>query len=116
MSPRAEWQALFEWVTTSVADAPIVVVVGRTGVGKSTLCRQLVNRLLSAGASAVRWLDTDVGQPELVAPGLLGLTELSTPLVGTSLARRPRAQFDWLVMAAQCYARSLNSRVPLFAR
>lgn len=95
LAPRVEWQSLFEWATANASDAPIIVVVGRTGVGKSTLCRLLTNRLLSAGASAVRWLDTDVGQPEFVAPGVLGLTELSTPLIGSSLSRRPRTQFDW---------------------
>jgi polynucleotide 5'-kinase involved in rRNA processing len=50
---------------------PVVLVAGGKGVGKSTLCRLVVNTLLSGAACpmGVAVLDADCGQPELGLPG-----------------------------------------------
>ncbi|RHY31017.1 hypothetical protein DYB32_003827 [Aphanomyces invadans] len=58
-----------------------VLVCGAKGVGKSTFSRYLVNQLLNV-YSIVAYLDTDVGQPELAAPGVLSLHYITTPLLG----------------------------------
>ena len=56
---------------------PVVLVAGGKGVGKSTLCRLVVNALLSCPACpmGVAVLDADCGQPELGLPG----TPLGSP-------------------------------------
>jgi polynucleotide 5'-hydroxyl-kinase GRC3/NOL9 len=58
-----------------------IVVCGGKGVGKSTFCRYLVNRLL-AKFGTVAFLDTDLGQCELTPSGLVALHALTTPLLG----------------------------------
>jgi len=59
--------------------APVVLVCGAKKVGKSSLCRALINTLLQTHP-AVALLETDLGQPELGPPGLVSLTRLSRPL------------------------------------
>ncbi|TDH73137.1 uncharacterized protein CCR75_008442 [Bremia lactucae] len=58
-----------------------IIVCGGKGVGKSTFCRYLVNRLLSE-FKIVAFLDTDLGQSELNPSGLVALHTLTTPLLG----------------------------------
>lgn len=58
-----------------------IVVCGAKGVGKSTFCRYLVNRLLSH-YGMVAFLDTDLGQSELTPPGLVSLHALVAPVLG----------------------------------
>jgi hypothetical protein len=64
--------------------APRLLLCGGRNVGKSSFARFLVNRALSAapGDAPVCFLDTDVGQCELSAPGLVSLHELRAPLLG----------------------------------
>ncbi|CAG9465771.1 unnamed protein product [Pedinophyceae sp. YPF-701] len=86
-----------EAIATAVADTTQparIAVVGPKGVGKSSLCRLLANRLL-ATQGAVAWLDTDCGQPELTPPGCLSWTLLTEPLFGPPhlQQRRPDAAF-----------------------
>eukprot|EP01084_Bolivina_argentea_P201012 343641_1 len=59
---------------------PTVIVCGAKGVGKSTLCRYTVNRLLRRYTS-VAILDCDVGQPEVGPPGLVSLYITAAPLL-----------------------------------
>lgn len=70
-----DWaQAVSEVTNAADAGAPVVVaVVGPKHVGKSSLCRALVNRLLSRHP-CVGFLDTDCGQPELTPPGDMGMS------------------------------------------
>ena len=64
--------------------APRLLLCGGRNVGKSSFARYLVNRALSAapGGAPVCFLDTDVGQSELGAPGLVALHVLGAPLLG----------------------------------
>ncbi|KAL3945480.1 MAG: hypothetical protein SGBAC_000451 [Bacillariaceae sp.] len=66
-----------------VHDKPqIIFICGGKGVGKSTFLRYLTNRLLSSKShEEVAILDADVGQPELVPPGILSCTIQKTPLL-----------------------------------
>ncbi|KAG7402002.1 Polynucleotide 5'-hydroxyl-kinase nol9 [Phytophthora boehmeriae] len=63
-----------------------IVVCGGKGVGKSTFCRYLVNRLL-AHFGTVAFLDTDLGQSELTPPGMVALHALTTPLLGPGFSQ-----------------------------
>ncbi|KAI9906483.1 hypothetical protein PsorP6_003372 [Peronosclerospora sorghi] len=63
-----------------------IIVCGAKGVGKSTFCRYLVNRLLSQ-FECVAFLDTDLGQSELTPPGIVALHALTTPLLGPGFSQ-----------------------------
>ncbi len=76
---------------------PRVLVSGAGGTGKSTLCRVLINKLLTmnvhgptgvtkAFPNGVIFLDIDLGQPELAAPGIIYLAHMRAPLLGPSFA------------------------------
>jgi len=58
-----------------------ILVLGATGVGKSSFCRFLGERLLSAGRE-VAVVDADIGQKDIGPPAAvtLGYPRLSTPL------------------------------------
>mmetsp|Transcript_17186 Transcript_17186/g.37087 ORF Transcript_17186/g.37087 Transcript_17186/m.37087 type:complete len:979 (-) Transcript_17186:27-2963(-) len=67
-----------------------ILICGAKGVGKSTLLRYAVNRILSAPSNdggfrqctrSVAILDLDCGQPELSPPGMMTLTVVSRPLL-----------------------------------
>ncbi|CAM9934425.1 unnamed protein product [Sphacelaria rigidula] len=58
-----------------------VLVCGAKGVGKSSFCRFLTNRMLDRHAK-VAFLDCDVGQPEFTPPGLVSLHTLDGPVLG----------------------------------
>ncbi|KAG6964768.1 hypothetical protein JG688_00007556 [Phytophthora aleatoria] len=77
------WQATVDRLQASLAEEnpQKIVVCGGKGVGKSTFCRYLVNRLLSKFGT-VAFLDTDLGQSELTPSGLVALHALTTPLLG----------------------------------
>ncbi|GMF12029.1 unnamed protein product [Phytophthora lilii] len=80
------WQTTVDRLQTSLLEeenpaSQKIVVCGGKGVGKSTFCRYLVNRLL-AKFGTVAFLDTDLGQSELTPPGLVALHALTTPLLG----------------------------------
>ncbi|KAG2532460.1 hypothetical protein JM18_001098 [Phytophthora kernoviae] len=87
------WQATVDRLETSllkrdegVCVPQKIVVCGGKGVGKSTFCRYLVNRLL-AHFGTVAFLDTDLGQSELTPPGLVALHALTTPLLGPGFSQ-----------------------------
>ena len=78
-----EWDDLADELLRLRAGARIVVC-GDKGCGKSTLVRYLVNSLLSEHP-AVAYLDCDPGQPELGPPGMVTLSLVKGPLLGTPL-------------------------------
>jgi polynucleotide 5'-hydroxyl-kinase GRC3/NOL9 len=78
-----------EGVETLAAASGVVVLIGATDVGKSTLVLQAANRAVAAGRRAAI-LDTDVGQGEVGPPGTLGIARLEVPVAELSLLR-PRA-------------------------
>lgn len=75
---------------------PKILVVGAKGNGKSTLCRVLINTMLTLKSSetggseeirnGVLFLDLDPGQPELAPPGIIYLAHVYVPLLGPSFA------------------------------
>ena len=56
---------------TNVKRGPITMVVGPTDVGKSTLCRILLNYAARMGRTPV-FVDLDVGQGQISIPGSIG--------------------------------------------
>jgi polyribonucleotide 5'-hydroxyl-kinase len=61
------------------AQGPRVVVAGPTDVGKSTLCRMLLNWGVRAGYQPT-YVDLDVGQGTVTAPGCLAATPVEVPI------------------------------------
>jgi polynucleotide 5'-hydroxyl-kinase GRC3/NOL9 len=88
------WLPLFQWLeeTARGGEHVTVIVAGRVGSGKSTLCRMLANRLLNS-CSAVRWLDADPGQAEFLPPGVIGLNEVEQPVFGESVSQARLVHF-----------------------
>lgn len=66
---------------SAVSKSPVIAVVGSKRTGKSSFARLLANSLLNH-YPAVAFLDTDCGQPEFGAPGLVSLTTLRSPITG----------------------------------
>lgn len=56
------------------------LICGARGVGKSTLCRYLIHRLL-ARHPAVALMDCDMGQPECTPPGMVSIPIIRGPLL-----------------------------------
>ncbi|XP_064613711.1 polyribonucleotide 5'-hydroxyl-kinase Clp1-like isoform X2 [Liolophura sinensis] len=56
---------------TEIGRGPRVMVVGPTDVGKSTLCRLLLNYAVRVGRAPV-FVDLDVGQGQVSIPGTIG--------------------------------------------
>ncbi|BGP57906.1 Polynucleotide 5'-hydroxyl-kinase grc3 [Rhodotorula sphaerocarpa] len=61
----------------------VALVEGPKRAGKSTFAKFLAHELLDR-FEAVAYLDTDLGQPEFTAPGLVSLTVLRRPALGPS--------------------------------
>ncbi|KAJ2650709.1 Polynucleotide 5'-hydroxyl-kinase grc3 [Coemansia sp. RSA 1250] len=72
--------------------APIYVVAGGQGLGKSTFCRLLTNRLLDRFGQ-VFYMDTDLGQSEFAASGALSLTLLDSPVLGPPFTHTMHREF-----------------------
>ena len=51
---------------------PVTMIVGPTDVGKSTLCRILLNYAVRMGRRPI-FVDLDIGQGSIAIPGTLGL-------------------------------------------
>jgi len=51
---------------------PVLMVVGPSDVGKSTLCRILLNYAVRMGRRPI-FVDLDVGQGQISIPGTLGM-------------------------------------------
>lgn len=79
-----------------ILSPPKILLCGAKGVGKSTLLRYTINRILSEGndetgssrggtstscCDAVAVLDCDLGQPEFSPPGIVSLTMVSQPIL-----------------------------------
>ncbi|OWY93085.1 hypothetical protein PHMEG_00037648 [Phytophthora megakarya] len=79
------WQSTVDKLQASLLEenpmSQKIVVCGGKGVGKSTFCRYMLNRLL-AKFGTVAFLDTDLGQSELTPSGLVALHAMTTPLLG----------------------------------
>ena len=68
------------------AASPVVVLCGARNVGKSSFARLLLNRALSEGAPGVRFLESDLGQPEFTPAGLVVCARRLEPLSPSRLS------------------------------
>lgn len=57
---------------------PVTIVVGPTDVGKSTVCRLLLNYAVRAGRRPI-FVDLDVGQGQISIPGTIGALLVERP-------------------------------------
>eukprot|EP00743_Colponemidia_sp_Colp-15_P010448 GILK01011505.1.p1 GENE.GILK01011505.1~~GILK01011505.1.p1 ORF type:complete len:660 (-),score=106.14 GILK01011505.1:44-2023(-) len=66
-----------------------VVVTGAKNTGKSSLCRYLMNRILSEH-SQVAFLECDIGQTEFTAPGIIALhiVDRNSPPLGPPISHQ----------------------------
>ncbi|CAD7924248.1 unnamed protein product [Amoebophrya sp. A120] len=78
----AKWQELIP----VAMEKRSIAVLGAKGQGKSALLRFLQNKLLTAGARHLYYLDCDLGQPELTPPGFVSLTQIEKPLLYSDAA------------------------------
>ena len=69
-------EAVAHSIIGSSMQRQVILVCGSKNVGKSSFAKLLVNSLLNH-ASAVGYMDTDLGQPEFTPPGA-NLTRKST--------------------------------------
>lgn len=78
----------------SGAPPAVIVVCGAKKVGKSSLTRLLANVLLNHHR-CVAYLDSDCGQPEFTPPGLVSLSYINAPIIGSpsSHQRQPEASY-----------------------
>ena len=69
--PNPDWENAIRSARYTVDDSvqPRLLVAGGKGVGKSTLVRFLVNRLISELKGPVLVVDLDPGQAEFTVPG-----------------------------------------------
>lgn len=67
-----------ELVAEAAEQAGVTLLLGRTDVGKSTLARFLVDRLVAAGRTTAL-VDADVGQSWLCVPGSVGMKVFRSP-------------------------------------
>lgn len=97
MTP-ARWSRAVDALLHAPSDPSrgFVLVCGAKGVGKSTFCRLLVNRLLACHPE-VAFLDCDVGQPEFTAPGMVSLHLLDAPVLGPPHANIRRPELAYFV-------------------
>ncbi|KAJ3212877.1 Polynucleotide 5'-hydroxyl-kinase nol9 [Entophlyctis luteolus] len=77
---------------------PVICVIGSKGLGKSTMCRFLVNQLL-AKYNSVAFLDCDLGQPELTPTGQVSIHVLEDPLLGPAFTNFKHPLFSCFVGA-----------------
>lgn len=81
LTPDAWVSATHSVVASTNSAAQCACVVGGTGVGKSSVCRMLMNRLLQSGNDRVALLDVDPGQPMLHTPGSISLRICAAPVL-----------------------------------
>lgn len=76
-----KWETIGSNISKCKKACKRILVCGGKGVGKSTMVRYLINRLLSQeGMNKIALLDCDAGQPEFSAPGMLSLTIVTKPI------------------------------------
>lgn len=80
------------------AGAPpaVIVVCGAKKVGKSSLTRLLTNVLLN-DHPCVAYLDSDCGQPEFTPPGLVSLSYITTPVLGTPSSHQRQPEVSYFI-------------------
>ncbi|KAJ3403333.1 Polynucleotide 5'-hydroxyl-kinase nol9 [Chytriomyces hyalinus] len=109
--------------------SPVVCIIGSKGLGKSTLSKHTVNRLLSK-YTQVAFLDCDLGQPEFTVSGQVSLHVLRDPILGPAFthikqplqscylgATSPKNDPDWYISCIvelwRVYLAKVGRAVPL---
>ncbi|KAK1564430.1 hypothetical protein Q3G72_003078 [Acer saccharum] len=91
-----QWSEAAESIAydSNTSPPPVALICGAKNCGKTTFSRYLVNILLQRYRK-VAYLDTDVGQPEFTAPGLLSLTVVDklTPDLTIPCLKTPERSF-----------------------
>ncbi|KAK3927461.1 Polynucleotide 5'-hydroxyl-kinase NOL9 [Frankliniella fusca] len=92
--------------------AGCTVICGGKGVGKSTMLRFLLNRLLSCGKEKVILIDFDPGQSEMTVPGCVSLSVVDKPLLGpnfTHLQESLKCVYVGDVNVSNCASRYMDA-------
>lgn len=74
-----------------------LLLCGGKGVGKSTMLRYLVNRLLRRQNGSVLVVDLDPGQPEFTPAGVVSATVVDAPLLGPNLSHKLCARMSFMI-------------------
>jgi polynucleotide 5'-kinase involved in rRNA processing len=86
--PSGDWRAVLD----EVGDARVIVVIGASDAGKTTLVTRLAGELASRGGP-LAVVDADVGQSEIGPPTTVGLGRVTGPLDRLSDATLVALQF-----------------------
>ncbi|CAD5206146.1 unnamed protein product [Bursaphelenchus okinawaensis] len=65
-----------------------IMLTGPKGVGKSTICRYLINRFIQLGRP-LYLLDTDMGQAEMTPMGCFSITRITKPIFSLPFLHQP---------------------------
>ena len=86
------WNEVVQTISEVKSKPAVVVVVGQSGLGKSSLCTYLVNKLLD-GKRRVGVLDGDIGQSDIGPSATIGYGIASRPLTKITNLRLINAFF-----------------------
>ncbi|RWS24787.1 polynucleotide 5'-hydroxyl-kinase NOL9-like protein [Leptotrombidium deliense] len=79
---NAVWEEeLTQSLLPQINSSSVIIVCGPKNVGKSSVLRWLVNRVLSSDHKEVYFVDCDPGQCEFTAPGLLSFAAVDQPIL-----------------------------------
>ena len=104
---RDDWRQLLHKICKQTSNTPTVLICGQKSVGKSTLSRLFINRLLTQPSSSpptqtrgsVFLLDLDPGQPEFTVPGQLSLVNIQEPIFGPPFTQASPGASNYVVRA-----------------
>ncbi|XP_023299363.2 MATH and LRR domain-containing protein PFE0570w [Lucilia cuprina] len=83
-----------QWQQINITNKSRVMLVGGKSVGKSTLLRYLINRLLP---QKVLLIDLDIGQPEVFVPQTVSCTVVEQPLLGPGFMLNMQPEISFAV-------------------
>src|SRR5713101_6858164 len=92
MPPSGDWRAALDAAVSAVHDACVIVVIGASDAGKTTLVTALGSALASRG-ERVGVVDSDVGQSEIGPPTTVGLGRMAARVTRLSDAEPIAFQF-----------------------
>lgn len=80
----------WKYIANTVKSSTKIFIAGGKGMGKSTLLRYMINKLLNK-FEEIRVIDLDPGQAEFYVPGCLSVVNISEPCIGPNFThiRKP---------------------------